>query len=96
MTNKKKIIKPMELFVSRLENVRTYGTAHSARCPAHDDNENSLSVAEGVDGRVLVHCFAGCDVSDIVAEMNLTLRDLFPRTRKPIIKGHLRGGQRWR
>jgi len=50
------------------------------RCPAHDDKRPSLSVTEGTDGRVLLHCFAGCDLSAIVAAMDLEIHDLFPCT----------------
>jgi hypothetical protein len=31
-----------------------------AHCPAHSDSSPSLSIREGMDGRVLLHCFAGC------------------------------------
>ena len=31
------------------------------RCPAHKDRTPSLSVDDGVDGRLLVKCFAGCE-----------------------------------
>jgi hypothetical protein len=46
-------------------------------CPAHDDSEPSLSVREGDDGRVLIHCFGPCDAERIVAALGLTLADLF-------------------
>jgi hypothetical protein len=36
-----------------------------ARCPAHDDRDPSLSIGEGVDGRLLLCCFAGCSWSEI-------------------------------
>jgi DNA primase len=36
-----------------------------AKCPAHNDNNPSLSIRE-VDGRVLVHCHAGCRQSDVI------------------------------
>ncbi|MBS0194780.1 MAG: DNA primase [Proteobacteria bacterium] len=49
-----------------------------ARCPAHKDRNASLSVAEGSDGRVLVKCFAGCDVLAIVHAVGLEVADLFP------------------
>lgn len=35
------------------------------RCPAHDDRTPSLSVRPG-RSRLLLHCFAGCDVSTIL------------------------------
>lgn len=45
---------------------RRYGIC---RCPAHADRDPSLSVAEGRDGRLLVHCFAGCDFRDVLASL---------------------------
>ena len=36
-----------------------------ARCPAHRDRTPSLSIAEGADGRPLLHCFGGCGWRDI-------------------------------
>jgi hypothetical protein len=47
-----------------------------ARCPAHDDRAPSLSVAER-NGRVLLHCHAGCEVRSIADAMGLELSDLF-------------------
>lgn len=49
------------------------GRSGVARCPAHDDHTPSLSVSDR-DGRVLVHCHAGCDqraVLDALAERGL-------------------------
>lgn len=51
---------------------------YTARCPAHEDRSPSLSVGEGVDGRVLLHCFAGCPTADIVRALELGWPDLFP------------------
>jgi hypothetical protein len=50
----------------------------TARCPAHEDRSPSLSIRELDDGRMLVHCFGGCDVSAIVGAVGLDLTDLFP------------------
>lgn len=47
-----------------------------ARCPAHEDRHPSLSIAHGERG-VLLHCFAGCPLSAIVAALGLEVRDLF-------------------
>ena len=35
-------------------------------------------MAVGDDGRLLVHCHAGCKPTDIVAAIGLTMRDLMP------------------
>jgi len=44
-------------------------------CPAHNDAEPSLSVTES-DGRILLHCFAGCPVDAICAALGITTKDL--------------------
>jgi phage/plasmid primase-like uncharacterized protein len=36
------------------------------RCPAHDDKSPSLSVKETSDGKLLLHCFAGCSFDEII------------------------------
>lgn len=56
----------------------------SARCPAHEDNRNSLSIALGDDGKILVKCFAGCKTAAVVDALGLKMVQLFPeRTRAP-------------
>jgi putative DNA primase/helicase len=45
-----------------------YGSYGSARCPAHNDKNPSLSISE-LDGKVLVYCHAGCDQRDVVAAL---------------------------
>jgi hypothetical protein len=47
------------------------------RCPAHDDSSPSLSIREGRDGCVLVHCWAGCTLSAVLKALGLSMRDLF-------------------
>jgi hypothetical protein len=64
--------------LDRLEGVRKVGRGWIACCPAHGDRFASLSVNDGDNGCVLAHCFAGCDVSDVLAAVGLTLADLFP------------------
>lgn len=68
-----------DVLLSKLEKVKPSGKQRwLARCPAHDDKRPSLSISENDDGRVLVHCFAGCSVSEIVQAVDLELSDLFP------------------
>lgn len=59
-----------------------------ACCPAHDDSHPSLSIKECEDGRVLLHCWAGCPTSDVVAALGLSLADLFPRDDRYSITGN--------
>ena len=52
--------------LSRLEKVRPSGADRwSASCPSHQGKNPSLSIRELPDGRVLVRCWAGCDVLSI-------------------------------
>lgn len=66
-------------FLSLLNGVRPNGDGFVARCPAHDDRQQSLSVSEGDDGRILVKCFAGCETVHIVEAVGLKMKDLFAK-----------------
>jgi putative DNA primase/helicase len=68
----------IETLVSKLEGVSPKGRGFVALCPAHDDSTPSLSVDSGTDGRVLLHCFAGCIPEAIVTAIGCTLADLAP------------------
>jgi hypothetical protein len=70
---------PVDLVLDRLEGVKQRDESYQAQCPAHDDNEPSLSVAEGEDGRVLLKCFAGCKPEEVVEALDLEMKDLFER-----------------
>ena len=75
------------ILLSTLDKVRKSGP-HSwvACCPAHADKSPSLTITETDDGRVLVHCFAGCDTESVLGAVGLTFDDLFPESpggRKP-------------
>lgn len=48
---------------------RWHGQYGSARCPAHDDINPSLTIKDALDGGITVHCFAGCDWRDVKAEL---------------------------
>ncbi|MFR2404647.1 MAG: hypothetical protein ACLS76_05825, partial [Eubacterium callanderi] len=65
--------------LSRLEGVKPGAgqNQYIARCPAHMDQHQSLSIGVGSDGRILLNCFAGCDTEEIVEAMGLTMKDLF-------------------
>jgi len=73
-------VTPIELVLRKLDGVRTTPNGWEARCPAHDDDNPSLDIAIGDDGRVLLDCKAKCPTDpDVVGAMGITMRDLFPR-----------------
>lgn len=65
--------------LARLGTVRkTSPVSWLALCPAHEDRRPSL-VIRSDDDRVLVHCFAGCEIGAVLASVGLSLSDLFER-----------------
>lgn len=65
--------------IVRLEKVkRTGNDRYMACCPGHKDKRPSLSIKCLPDGRILVHCFGGCDVYSVLSSIGLEINDLFP------------------
>ena len=62
------------------------GDGWTARCPAHDDQHQSLSVHHR-DGKWLIKCHAGCDWREIISALGLAE---FGSLRQPFKRG---GGQ---
>lgn len=59
-------------------------------CPVHGDKRPSLSICDGEDGRLLVHCFAGCDplkVFRVLRETGLLDGSSAPRPAPSTISG---------
>ena len=68
-----------EALIDRLECARRTGPGQwVANCPAHDDRRPSLAIRELDDGRVLLHCFGGCAVADVLHSLGLDFAALFP------------------
>ena len=62
--------------LARLKGVEPSGDGWTARCPAHEDRHNSLSVHHR-DGRWLVKCHAGCNWRAITDALGMDAADLF-------------------
>lgn len=73
---------------------RQSGTGWVARCPAHPDHNPSLSVGAGRDGRVLVHCWAGCATADVLAAAGLRWADVCGGPRRRLTRRELAESQR--
>ena len=59
-----------------LNGVRRSGKGWTAKCPAHEDRQNSLSVHHR-DGKWLIKCHAGCGWEAIIAAIGVASGDLF-------------------
>jgi len=46
--------------------LRPTNNGYLVRCPVHPDDQPSLSISEGTNGRILLYCFAGCDYRVVV------------------------------
>ena len=73
---------PLEKFLSRLEKVKGRNGSWTACCPSHNDKSPSLAVREGEDGRILIHCFGGCDTLSVIQALGMDMSDLFPPKRE--------------
>jgi len=69
---------PLERFEAALHAAGRNPSSGKAKCPAHDDQNPSLSFQEAEDGRLLVTCRAGCLTSEVLAALGLEWPDLFP------------------
>ena len=71
----------IDQLLSRLDKVKANSNDPNkwlARCPAHNDRSPSLGIKQTGEGKILIHCFSGCAVTDIVGAIGLTLADLMP------------------
>lgn len=57
---------------------RTGDDTYMACCPAHRDKSPSLSLKGLPDGRVLMHCFAGCSWDEILFVMDMDPSEIMP------------------
>jgi len=69
--------------IAALYDARRTGSGWSARCPAHDDRQASLSISPGDNGGTVLHCHAGCDTSAVLVSKGLRLADLAPNGSPP-------------
>lgn len=67
------------VLLSRLEKVTAKGKNNwMACCPSHEDKTPSLALHEDHNGLILIKCFAGCEVLDVLAAVDMQMEDLFP------------------
>ena len=67
----------IDQIAGQLDKVHRTKNGYMACCPAHEDRSQSLSITEA-DGRILMHCFAGCGIDEITQALGISVIDLFP------------------
>ncbi len=66
----------IDTVLSKLQGWRRAGSQWKALCPAHDDKNPSLSIAEK-DGRILLNCFSGCTTEAVLTALKMEANDLY-------------------
>lgn len=89
-------IPALELLLSQLKQAVQSGNGWMALCPAHADTNPSLSIKLGDDGRILIHCFAGCQTESVLAAVGLGMNALAaPAAQVPVSSRQERRGKGW-
>ena len=87
----------IDALLHRLERVQRSASGWRADCPNGHRARGTLSVAQGDDGRLLLHCFAGCSAADVLGALGLTLGDVMPeRLRDDSPEGRRTARERFR
>jgi hypothetical protein len=66
-----------ENVLDRLNVASRNGEKAMCFCPTHDDRNNPSLSLKAENGRLLLHCFAGCQPEEIVSKLGLQIKDLF-------------------
>lgn len=76
-----------ESVLQRLNGVRRSRVGWMAKCPAHDDKTQSLSVKVGDTGKLLLKCFAGCTFEEVLDALGISPKDCRPEMNdKPAVE----------
>lgn len=76
-------MKPIHEILSHFENVKKSGdNQYQCKCPSHEDRSNSMGVSLSDDGqKIIMNCFAGCTLTNILQSSGLTWDDIMPNKR---------------
>src|SRR5919107_947235 len=66
-----------ENVLDRLTVVSRNGEKAMCFCPAHNDRSSPSLSLRAENGKLLLHCFAGCHLEDILSKIGLQMKDLF-------------------
>jgi hypothetical protein len=72
-----RMLADFEDVLDKLEVATRNGERAMSYCPTHDDHHNPSLSLKAENGRLLLHCFAGCRPEDIVSKVGLRMQELF-------------------
>ena len=71
----------LDALLSKLSKVKSVGPGKwMACCPAHNDKSPSFAIKLTDDNKILLHCFAGCSVPNVLDAIKMDMSDLHPDT----------------
>ena len=75
--------------LDKLSNIQDCGEYLKARCPAHEDDRASLSLAIGRTGHLIMKCHAGCSFQEILGAARIEMAETFSDSgeKKPAKRG---------
>ena len=71
------MVADFENVLDRFNVVSRNGEKAMSFCPAHNDRTNPSLSLKAENGKLLLHCFAGCQPEDIVSKVGLRMQELF-------------------
>lgn len=87
----------IDALLAKLDRVQHGANGWRADCPNGHRSHGTLSLAQADDGRLLLHCFAGCATADVLGALGLTLGDVMPaRLRDESPEGRRAARERFR
>lgn len=63
-------------FLTAFPDAKQVGDHYMVRCPSHEDDTASLAIKER-DGKILVHCFGGCQPEQVLGAAGYSWSDVF-------------------
>lgn len=64
-----------EEILSRFKTEKRNGNKVQCKCPCHEDKKASMTITKS-NGKILIHCHAGCRTDDILESVGLSYSDL--------------------
>mgnify|MGYP001426057280 CR=1 FL=1 len=68
----------LEQIIQRFDIKRRHSNnSYQVKCPAHEDNQASLTISQDENNKILLYCHAGCNSENILHKVGLSISDLF-------------------